>query len=62
MKWSPDQISNTLYDEGVLDISHETIYKHIWLDLYKGGNLYTHLRQSQNNAESVITPMIRGEY
>jgi len=47
MKWSPDQISNTLSDEGILDISHETIYKHIWLDLYKGGNLYMHLRQSQ---------------
>ena len=47
MKWSPDQISNTLCDEGILDISHETIYKHIWLDLYNGGNLYTHLRQSQ---------------
>ncbi len=47
MKWSPDQISKTLCDEGVLNISHETIYKHIWLDLYNGGNLYTHLRQSQ---------------
>jgi len=47
MKWSPDQISNTLYDEGILDISHETIYKHIWLDLCNGGRLYTYLRQSQ---------------
>ena len=47
MKWSPDQISNTLYDMKILNISHETIYKHIWLDLYKGGSLYTHLRQSQ---------------
>lgn len=47
MKWSPDQISNTLRNEGILDISHETIYKHIWLDLCNGGRLYTHLRQSQ---------------
>ncbi len=47
MKWSPDQIANTLRDEGILDISHETIYKHIWLNLCNGGNLYTHLRQSQ---------------
>lgn len=46
-KWSPAQISNTFYNEGILNISHETIYQHIWLDRIYGGNLYTHLRQSQ---------------
>jgi len=46
-KWSPAQISGALYNEGVLSISHETIYQHIWLDRINGGNLYTHLRQSQ---------------
>jgi len=46
-KWSPAQISNRLHGEGVLNMSHETIYLHVWLDKINGGNLYTHLRQSQ---------------
>ncbi len=46
-KWSPAQISSTFYNEGILNISHETIYQHIWIDRIYGGNLYTHLRQSQ---------------
>lgn len=45
-KWSPSQISETLYDSGVLSISHETIYKYVWRNRFYGGNLYTHLRQA----------------
>jgi IS30 family transposase len=42
---SPEQISGRLRREGVLLVSHETIYKRIWLDKRRGGQLYRHLRQ-----------------
>jgi transposase, IS30 family len=42
---SPEQVSGRLALEGVLEISHETIYQHIWRDKRKGGHLYRHLRQ-----------------
>jgi IS30 family transposase len=41
---SPEQISGSLSLNHGLDISHETIYKHIWKDKKNGGELYTHLR------------------
>lgn len=41
--WSPDQISGRLKREGV-DISHESIYQHVWKDKRSGGKLYEHLR------------------
>lgn len=42
---SPEQISGRLKQQGLLSISHETIYKHIWRDLAFGGSLHQHLRQ-----------------
>jgi len=42
-QWSPDQISGFLA-RGKLFVSHEWIYRHIWADKKKGGDLYTHLR------------------
>ena len=45
-KWSPEQISGSLKHSGLMSISHETIYKYIWWDKSKGGNLYKYLRQS----------------
>lgn len=42
---SPEQISGTLQRHGVLRVSHETVYKHIWHDKRCGGTLYRHLRQ-----------------
>ena len=42
---SPEQISGRLRREGTLQISHETIYKRIWLDKRRGGHLYRRLRQ-----------------
>lgn len=42
---SPEQISGRLRHEGVLEISHETIYKYIWMDKRCGGSLYRNLRQ-----------------
>src|SRR2546423_9860701 len=43
--FSPEQIGGTLRRDGVLRVSHETIYKHIWRDKRRGGTLYRHLRQ-----------------
>ncbi len=43
-RWSPEQISGRLRREGMLSISHETIYVHVWNDKASGGGLYTHLR------------------
>lgn len=43
-QWSPEQISGHLASVGSLNISHETIYRHVWRDKKEGGLLYTHLR------------------
>lgn len=43
-KWSPEQISGRLAEDGVLKISHETIYRYIWDDKKAGGTLFKHLR------------------
>lgn len=43
-KWSPEQVSAVLKQQGVFSISHETIYRHILKDKKGGGRLYTHMR------------------
>ena len=45
-QFSPEQISGLLKLEGSLNISHETIYKYIWIDKGHGGELYKELRGS----------------
>ena len=45
-QWSPEQISGWLRRKGRLSISHETIYRYIWQDRRRGGELYRHLRGS----------------
>jgi transposase, IS30 family len=42
--WSPDQVAGWLGRFHVLEISHETIYRHIWADKATGGTLHQHLR------------------
>ncbi len=42
---SPEQISGRLRLEGVLQISHETIYQYVWKDRVQRGDLYLSLRQ-----------------
>ncbi len=42
--WSPEQVAGRLRSDGVLEISHETIYRHIWEDKRRGGALHRHLR------------------
>lgn len=43
-KWSPEQISNVLKRTGQLQMSHESIYKHIRRDKKAGGKLFWHTR------------------
>jgi IS30 family transposase len=43
-QWSPEQISGHLRKVGLLRISHETIYRHVWHDRRHGGDLHRHLR------------------
>jgi IS30 family transposase len=43
-RWSPEQISGILRKDGVLHISHETIYRHIRRDRKAGGDLWRHTR------------------
>ena len=43
-QWSPEQVAGHLARSGLLAISHETIYRHVWRDKKAGGFLYTHLR------------------
>lgn len=43
-KWSPEQISGWLALTGELSISHETVYRYVWEDKKRGGDLHTHLR------------------
>jgi IS30 family transposase len=45
--WSPEQISFVFRIYGIMSISTEAIYLHIWKDMRSGGKLYLHLRQSQ---------------
>ena len=47
MQHSPEQISGRLKLENSLSISHETIYKYIWIDKKYGGELYKELRGSR---------------
>ncbi|MEP6780109.1 MAG: IS30 family transposase [Gemmatimonadaceae bacterium] len=44
--WSPEQIVGWYARFGVLAISHETIYRHIWRDKKDGGSLHVHLRRA----------------
>ena len=43
-QWSPEQVAGHLARTGLLSMSHETIYRHVWRDKKDGGLLYTHLR------------------
>ena len=45
-QFSPEQISGRMKLLGIAQISHESIYLHIWRDKSTGGSLYKHLRRS----------------
>ena len=43
-KWSPEQVSFTLKEQGICSISHETVYRYILKNKKAGGNLYRYMR------------------
>jgi IS30 family transposase len=47
--WSPEQIAGWCRRFALLSISHETIYRHIWDDRARGGQLFRHLRCAQKH-------------
>jgi IS30 family transposase len=44
MRWSPEQISGWLFEQGI-KLSHERIYEMIWQDKRDGGDLWRSLRR-----------------
>jgi transposase, IS30 family len=46
LDWSPEQVAGFLKAEGIVSISHESIYVHVWHDKAGGGELWHHLRQA----------------
>jgi IS30 family transposase len=46
LDWSPEQVAGFLTAEGLLRISHETIYLHVWREKRAAGSLWRHLRQA----------------
>ena len=44
-QWSPEQICGALNHEDGTKVSHESLYRYIWLDKRTGGTLYLNLRQ-----------------
>lgn len=48
-QWSPEQVAGYLRRQGEMQISHETIYRHVWRDWKRGGTLHLHLRGARKN-------------
>ena len=46
LDWSPEQVAGFLKAEGILSVSHESIYLHVWRDKAAGGDLWRHMRQA----------------
>jgi transposase, IS30 family len=47
LKWSPEQISNRFRVEGQSTVATETIYRYVYSDRGRGGELWKHLRWSR---------------
>ncbi len=45
-EWSPEQVAGRFKRDGLMSISHETIYRYVWDDRRRGGTLHRHLRCS----------------
>jgi transposase, IS30 family len=55
LQWSPEQIAGYLKRHGLMRISHETIYQHIWRDKRAGGALYKQLRLPAKQRPQILT-------
>lgn len=49
LKWSPEQISGRLKQEGLESVSAETIYQYIYKDTKSGGSLWRNLRRARRS-------------
>lgn len=45
--YSLEQVSGWLARHGPFNISHETVYRHVWADKAAGGTLYQHFRAAR---------------
>ena len=61
LKWSPEQISNTLENQGLERVSHERIYQHIIKNKKEGGELYKHLRRRKKYKKRSVVEDRRGK-
>jgi hypothetical protein len=52
MRWSPEQISGWLCEQGI-NLSHECIYQMIWHDKRDGGDLWRSLRRRGKRYKNV---------
>lgn len=59
-QWSPEQISGKREIEGQQKVSHEWIYRRIYQDKKKGGELYTHLRSRKKRKKRYGSYSARG--
>ncbi len=64
-QWSPEQIAGRLFREHGMEVSHASLYSHIWRNKRAGGTLYKHLRQggkkrNKHNRNSSGRGMITG--
>jgi len=60
--WSPEQISGALKSDikETLSVSHESIYKCIWKNKAKGGELYKYLRRKAKKYHSRCKERLAG--
>lgn len=56
LQWSPEQISETMFEEVSVKLSHERIYQHIYADRKQGGTLHTNLRQGRPRRRKRCNP------
>ena len=59
-QWSPEQISNYDYGQGVEMVSHETIYQYVIEDKKAGGSLYLNLRRKKKYRKRIGSKDKRG--
>ena len=60
-QWSPEQISNYVYDEPVEMVSHETIYQYVIEDKRLGGKLHENLRRKKKYRKRLGSKDKRGK-
>jgi IS30 family transposase len=61
LDWSPEQVSTWLKLMWRIQVSHETIYQHIYADKRVGGSLYKHLRRQKKRRKRQGGRDLRGK-